>query len=155
LIALRDRMVDDPAANPDELRAVEERLEALRNEERREEMAQLGLRVPAGSASPPPAPQPGKNNSGKEYRGDDVNEVLRRAAEGQREDKRLARTLRNEIYENTDEAITTPMIDYVFRLMKVGKLGFDFATGKGWQEVAGRRSTIGPWINLHDLESRL
>lgn len=89
---------------------------------------------------------------GKNYAGEAVERVVRAAQQAQRDGRKLARTLRDEIAKQ--EAVTTYMVDMVFRLMKRDPPRLADAGRKGWLKVAGRVSATPDFIDLHELETR-
>jgi hypothetical protein len=90
------------------------------------------------------------NRYGKEYPGAVVEEVVRLATQAEREGRRHARTLRDELAAKTDA--TPYAVDTIFRLMRSGKLAD--AGRRGWLKVADEISATPSFINLHELETR-
>lgn len=99
---------------------------------------------------PPEPRQRGAGRIGKEYRGADVEAVVRAAREAVERDEHLGRTLRNRIAAGNK--VTPYMVDLVFALMSDEKL--DDAGRKGWLTINGQLSATPAYINLHDLISR-
>jgi hypothetical protein len=102
----------------------------------------------------PGEPEPERKTAGrhgKEYPGDSVEEVVRRATAARAEGRKLARTLRNELVAQVDDA-TAYSVDTIFRLMKRNVL--EDAGRRGWLKIAGQFSTTPRFINLHELELR-
>jgi hypothetical protein len=108
-----------------------------------------GVGVATGTTSTPTESE-ASAHSGKEYPGELVEAVVRRASKVEAP----GRTLRNRLHREL--GASTYMVDAVFRLMRREPPSLaDAGRGEGWLQVAGRVSATPRFINLHNLENGL